>query len=92
MGGIFSGKKFKCPIAGKLALVKFLHDWNIAVKLWQYNVSFTRSTYISYLWTYDTAPYVMLLMWANPLRGQMGGGWALEIETFLGPVKMASSR
>jgi hypothetical protein len=32
------------------------------------------------------APYVMLLMLANPLRGQMGGGWALEIETFLGPV------
>ena len=29
-----------------------------------------------------TDPYVMLLMWANPLRGQVGGGWALEIETF----------
>jgi len=29
----------------------------------------------------------MLLMRANPLRGQVGGGWALEIETFLGPVK-----
>jgi hypothetical protein len=26
-----------------------------------------------------TAPYVMLLMRANPLRGQVGGGWALEI-------------
>jgi hypothetical protein len=23
----------------------------------------------------------------NLLRGQVGGGWALEIETFLGPVK-----
>jgi hypothetical protein len=34
----------------------------------------------------DTAQYVMLLMRANPLRGQMGGGWALEIKTFLGPV------
>jgi hypothetical protein len=34
-----------------------------------------------------TAPYVMLLMRANPLRGQGGVGWALEIETFLGPVK-----
>jgi hypothetical protein len=30
-----------------------------------------------------TAPYVMLLMQANPLRGHVGGGWALEIETFL---------
>jgi hypothetical protein len=27
------------------------------------------------------------LMWANPLQGQVGGGWAPEIETFLGPVK-----
>jgi hypothetical protein len=34
-----------------------------------------------------TAPYVMLLMRANPLRGQVGVGWAQEIETFLGPVK-----
>ncbi len=32
-----------------------------------------------------TAPYVMLLTRAYPLRGkQVGGGWALEIETFLG--------
>jgi hypothetical protein len=29
----------------------------------------------------------MLLMRANPLGGQVGGGWALEIETYLGPVK-----
>jgi hypothetical protein len=34
-----------------------------------------------------TAPYVLLLMRENPLRGQVGGGWALEIETILGPVK-----
>jgi hypothetical protein len=34
-----------------------------------------------------TAPYVMLLMGADKLRGQVGGGWALEIKTFLGPVK-----
>jgi hypothetical protein len=33
------------------------------------------------------ALYVMLLMQANPLEGQQGGGWALEIETFLGSVK-----
>ncbi len=26
-------------------------------------------------------------MRADPLLGQVGGGWALEIETFLGPVK-----
>jgi hypothetical protein len=35
----------------------------------------------------NTALYVMLLMRANPFRRQVGGGWALEIETFLGPVK-----
>jgi hypothetical protein len=29
----------------------------------------------------------MFLMHADPLRGQVGWGWALEIETFLGPVK-----
>ncbi len=32
-------------------------------------------------------PCVMFLMRADPLRGQVGGGWALEIECFLGPVK-----
>ncbi len=30
----------------------------------------------------NMAPYVMLLMRTNPLRGQQGGGWAQEIETF----------
>ncbi len=38
-----------------------------------------------------TAPYVMFFMPANPLRGQVGGGRALEIETFLGPVKWHGS-
>ncbi len=33
------------------------------------------------------APYVMLLMQANPLRRQVGGAWALEIETSFVPVK-----
>jgi hypothetical protein len=32
-----------------------------------------------------TAPYVILLMRADTLRGQVGGGWALEIKTF-GPL------
>jgi hypothetical protein len=27
--------------------------------------------------------FVMVLMRADPLRGQVGGGWALEIEIFL---------
>ncbi len=29
----------------------------------------------------------MFLVRADPLRGQVGGGWALEIESFFGPVK-----
>jgi hypothetical protein len=29
----------------------------------------------------------MFLMRADPLRGQVGDVWALEIESFLGPVK-----
>jgi hypothetical protein len=32
------------------------------------------------------ASYVKLLMHENPLQGQVRGGWALEIETLLGPV------
>jgi hypothetical protein len=34
-----------------------------------------------------TAPCIMFWMRAYPLRGQAGGGWALEFESFLGPVK-----
>ncbi len=33
-----------------------------------------------------TAPRVVYLMRADTLRGQVGGGWALEIEILLGPV------
>jgi hypothetical protein len=34
-----------------------------------------------------TAPYVMLLMQAVLVR-TLRGSWALEIKTFLGPVKL----
>jgi hypothetical protein len=33
------------------------------------------------------ASCVMFLLRANALRGQVGGGWALEIEISLGPLK-----
>ncbi len=33
----------------------------------------------------DMALYVMVLMQTNTLLGQLGGGWALKILTFLGP-------
>ncbi len=34
-----------------------------------------------------TALCIMFWMRAYPVRGQVGGGWALNIESFLGPVK-----
>jgi hypothetical protein len=34
-----------------------------------------------------TAQCIMFWMRAYPLQGQVGGGWALEFESFLGPVK-----
>jgi hypothetical protein len=34
-----------------------------------------------------TAPCIMFWMRAYTLRGEMGGGWALEFPSFLGPVK-----
>jgi hypothetical protein len=33
-----------------------------------------------------TALCIMFWMRAYPLRGEVGGGWALEFESFLGPV------
>jgi hypothetical protein len=39
-----------------------------------------------------TAPCIMFSMRAYQLRGQVGGGWALEFENFLGPFEMALSR
>ncbi len=34
-----------------------------------------------------TTPCIMLWMRAYLLRGEVGGGWALEFSSFLGPVK-----
>jgi hypothetical protein len=34
-----------------------------------------------------TAPCILFWMRAYPLLGEVGGGWALEFESFLGPVK-----
>ncbi len=34
-----------------------------------------------------TAPSLMFWMRAYPLRREVGGGWALEFQSFLGPVK-----
>jgi hypothetical protein len=36
-----------------------------------------------------TAPCITGMFWmrAYPLRGEVGGGWALEFSSFFGPVK-----
>jgi hypothetical protein len=34
-----------------------------------------------------TALCIMFWMRAYPLRGEVGGGWAMEFESFFGPVK-----
>jgi hypothetical protein len=39
-----------------------------------------------------TASYVMVLMRADPLRGQVGGGLGPGNRDFFGPCEMASSR
>jgi hypothetical protein len=44
--------------------------------------------FYNYLCTYDLySPCIMFWMHAYPLRGEVGGGWALEFESFLGPLK-----
>ncbi len=35
------------------------------------------------------APYVMVLMWKDPLRGQVGGGLALESRLLDNPLPLA---
>jgi hypothetical protein len=47
-----------------------------------------RSKY-NYLCTYDLYSPCIMMFWmrANLLQGQVGGDWALEFESFLGPVK-----
>jgi hypothetical protein len=47
-----------------------------------------RNLCINHLYTYDLySPCIMFWMRAYPLRGEVGGGWALEFESFLGPLK-----
>jgi hypothetical protein len=45
----------------------------------------------SYPYLASYAPLIYTALRADPLRGQVGGGWALEIETF-GLCEMALSR
>ncbi len=74
--GFHSGHPF-------LSCIFFSSPANMKFKLWKV----LRAEGAIYAPMIYTAPCVMLLMRADPLRGQVGGGWALEIWSFLGPVK-----
>ncbi len=56
------------------ALYTIIHPWEF--------VYIHKTTYGPLI---HTALYVILLMWANLLLGQVGEVWVLEISTFLGP-------
>jgi hypothetical protein len=49
------------------------------------NINVTHNSYI-YATMIFTASYVMFWMCADPLRGQLGGSWAPEIEAVQGVV------
>jgi hypothetical protein len=73
----------KEEVSGKGLLFLPFTNWQSRKK----SVSASRCDLAIYGPIIYTAPYVMLFDGPNPLLGQVRGGWALEIETFLDPVK-----
>ena len=59
----------------------------IFVFLANFQINFGDDTDKIYASMIYTAPCIMFWIRAYPLRGEVGGGWALEFESFLGPVK-----
>ncbi len=66
-----------------------LEKLNTNFKIYVYKYEYVLAIYAPMIYT---APCVMFLVRADTLWGQVGGGWALEIEIFFGPCEMASSR
>jgi hypothetical protein len=64
---------------GKKNVLHCAPSLSAKAKLWALEAMYKKLPLI------DTALYIMLLMRASPLLGQVGGGRALEILTFLGP-------
>ncbi len=70
----------------------FLHTGRISVFDLGWDFHFSDPAFLAiYGPMIYTAPYVMVLKQADPLREQVGSGWALEIKTFLGPVELHQS-
>jgi hypothetical protein len=65
-----------------LSLLHWVPSLSPKAELWALEDHVHKTTYGPLM---DNALYVMLSMRANPLLGHVGGGWALEISTFLGP-------
>ncbi len=66
---------------GKKNLLHCAPSLSPKAELWALTAHVHKTTYGPLI---DTALYVMHLMQANPLLGQVGGGWALEILPFFG--------
>jgi hypothetical protein len=68
-------------------------NWHNPVERRICTIDVVIAIYAPMIFAAPSVRYVMFLMRADPLRlrGQVGGGWALEIETFLGP-EMATSK
>jgi hypothetical protein len=73
--------KYLAPVNCSLVLsTLYYHSWDQPVSC---------SINFNYLCTHDLYSPMHNVFWmcAYPLRGEAGGGWALEFESFLGPVK-----
>ncbi len=78
-----------CIIILNMYSPSVLQHSNIAVVkgMWKIFINLHTSIIAIYAPMIYTAPCVMFLMRTDKLRGQVVEGWALDIETFLGPVK-----
>ncbi len=72
-----------CVTKFRKNLMQLVNSWEISNS----NALSTVSIITIYAPMIYTALCVMFWMRAYPLLGQVGGGWALEFKSFLGPVK-----
>jgi hypothetical protein len=71
-------RKFYCTKPWKLATIQLYNPFKPPEGAHVHKTTYGPLIY--------TDLYVLLLMRANPFHGQVGGGWALDILTFWGPL------